>query len=229
MSAFLEKYYTNKGVRLIAGASVIGFEGRDNHVTRVLLGVEDPIQADIVVAGIGVTPVTDIAEDTGILVKHGIVVDEYLASNVKDVYAVGDVAEYYDVIFDKRRCIEHWDNAVTQGQCAMQSMMGTPHAFVHVPYFFSDIFDLSFEFWGDTTGADDIVYRGDTASGSFSVWWLKEQVLVAAFLMSRPDEERESVAEWIECLQKLSADDLRDTSQPISKAVVAELEAERSK
>ena len=221
MSAFFEKYYRRKGVRILSGATVTGFEGRDNHVTRVLTDTEDTVEADLVVVGIGVLPATDIAEDTGITIHHGIVVDEYLTTNIKEVYAVGDVAEYYDVIFDKRRCIEHWDNAVAQAQCAMESMMSSPRAYVHVPYFFSDIFDLSYEFWGDTEGADDIVYRGDITGNSFSVWWLKDQILVAAFAMNRPDEEREHIPEWIECLQKLSADALRDTSLPIAEAAMA--------
>ena len=221
MSAFFEKYYRRKGVRLLSGASIVGFEGHNDHVTRVLFDMEDPVEADIVVAGIGVELVTDIVEGSGISVRHGIVVDEYLTTSVKEVYAVGDVAEYYDVIFDKRRNIEHWDNAVAQAQCAMESMMGTQRAFVHVPYFFSDVFDLSYEFWGDTSGADEIVYRGDPTTKSFSVWWLKDQILVAAFIMNRPDEEREAVPEWIECLQKLSSEALRDTSQPIAEAVMA--------
>src|SRR5215471_2817266 len=71
-----------------------------------------------------------------------------------------------------------------------RALAGERAPFRHVPYFFSDVFDLSYEFWGDAADADEIVERGDLASTSFSVWWLKGQRLVAAFAMSRPEEER---------------------------------------
>lgn len=58
------------------------------------------------------------------------------------------------------------------------------------PYFFSDVFDLSYEFWGDPSGADAIIERGDITTTSFSVWWLLQNQVVAAFTMNRPDEER---------------------------------------
>ena len=62
---------------------------------------------------------------------------------------------------------------------ARESLSGDRAPFVHVPYFFSDVFDLSYEFWGDSSGADDIVERGDLSSSSFSVWWLRQGRLVA--------------------------------------------------
>jgi hypothetical protein len=76
-------------------------------------------------------------------------------------------------------------------------MMGKPQPFIHVPYFFSDLFDLSYEFWGDAEGADTVLYRGKMESGKFSVWWFLKERLVAAFIMRRPDEERELAPKWI--------------------------------
>ena len=75
---------------------------------------------------------------------------------------------------------------------------------MHVPYFFSDVFDLSSEFWGDTFGADEVIERGDVASSSFSVWWLRQKRLVAAFTMNRPEEEREAAPRLIESKQAIS-------------------------
>ena len=86
--------------------------------------------------------------------------------------------------------------------------------FVHVPYFFSDVFDLSYELWGDMTDADEVVERGDLGSTSFSVWWLKQQRLVAAFTMNRPDEERNAAPQWIESKRRLSANELREGKWP---------------
>ena len=101
-------------------------------------------------------------------------VNEYLETNQRDIYAAGDVASYYDVLFGKHRRAEHWDNAVSQGQHCARALLGERTPFVHVPYFFSDVFDLSYEFWGDPSGADEIVERGDLSSSSFSVWWLRQ-------------------------------------------------------
>jgi len=91
--------------------------------------------------------------------------------------------------------MEHWDNAVKQGQYLARRLSGESEPFKNIPYFFSDVFDLSYEFWGDTAGAERIEYRGDVNSSSFSTWWLKGEKLVAAFAMNRPDSEREKASQ----------------------------------
>jgi NADPH-dependent 2,4-dienoyl-CoA reductase/sulfur reductase-like enzyme len=166
------------------------------------------------VVGIGVRPATEILAGSGIEVGDGVPVNEYLETGVPGIYAAGDVANYHDKLFDKRRRVEHWDNAVSQGQHCGRTLLGERAPFVHVPYFFSDVFDLSYELWGDITGADEVVERGDLSSTSFSVWWLLEQRLIAAFVMNRPDEERNAAPRWIESKQRLSADELRAGKWP---------------
>src|SRR5262249_35283861 len=96
--------------------------------------------------------------------------------------------------------------------------MGQAVPFKHVPYFFSDIFDLSYEYWGDSSNADQIVHRGDTTSNSFSVWWLHQERLRAVFVMNCPDEERNAAPKWIESSQRVSASKLADASQTILAA-----------
>jgi hypothetical protein len=96
--------------------------------------------------------------------------------------------------------------------------MGERAPFKHVPYFFSDVFDLSYELWGDTSGADQVVYRGDRTTKSFSVWWLKADNLVAAFVMNRPDEEREAAPKMIEAQQPVDAVKLADEAAPVASA-----------
>jgi hypothetical protein len=97
--------------------------------------------------------------------------------------------------------------------------MGERAPFRHVPYFFSDVFDLSYEFWGDPDGAENVIYRGDLSGTSFSAWWLRQSAAVAAFVMGRPDDERENAARWIESAQRLSAARLADETSPISAAI----------
>jgi NADPH-dependent 2,4-dienoyl-CoA reductase/sulfur reductase-like enzyme len=179
------------------------------------------IQCDVVIAGIGVSPVIDLLKNSGLDLDNGILVNEYLQSSHPDVFAAGDVANYKDVLFGKRRRVEHWDNAVSQGQYCAKALRGDKAAFRHVPYFFSDVFDLSYEYWGDSSGADQVVHRGDLSSNSFSVWWVRQQQLVAAFAMNRPDEERNVAPKWIESKQTVSVAKLKDASQPIEAASVA--------
>src|SRR5260370_22334899 len=123
----------------------------------------------MVVGGIGGSPVTELLAGSGIEVNNGVVVNEFLETNQDGIYAAGDVANYVDTLFGKRRRVEHWDNAVSQGQHCARALTGDRAPFVHVPYFFSDVFDLSYEYWGDSSGANEIVDRGDLTSTSFSV------------------------------------------------------------
>ena len=217
MSSFFETYYAARGVRLIKSMSVAEFRG-DGIVNSAVLRNGQTIQCDLVVAGIGVEPVVDVVASSGLDISNGILVNEYLQTSDPDIFAAGDVANYQDVLFGKRRRVEHWDNAVSQGQYCARSLSGDRTPFRHVPYFFSDVFDLSYEFWGDSSGADQVVPRGDVSSRSFSVWWLRQQRVVAAFAMNRPDEERNVAPKWIESREKVSTAKLTDVSQPIVTA-----------
>jgi 3-phenylpropionate/trans-cinnamate dioxygenase ferredoxin reductase subunit len=196
MSESFRRYYESHGVRLLLHSNVIRLTGNGQVKSADLAGGRR-VDCDMVVAGIGVAPVTEIFK--GVILGNGVHVNEFLEASDPDVYAAGDVANYYDVLFKKRRRVEHWDNAVSQGQHVGRSLLGERKSFVHVPYFFSDIFDRSYEFWGDTTGAIRTVYRGDVNGTSFSAWWLDEASrLLAAFVMNRPDEEREAAPRLIE-------------------------------
>ena len=197
MSAFFEKYYTDRGVKLL----------KRTETTAAAVG------AGLLVAGVGVRPLTDLAEKAGLPVDNGILVNEFLETANRGIFAAGDVANYPDSLFgNKRRRVEHWDNAVSQGQHLARTLLGKREPFVHVPYFFSDVFDLSYELWGDTSKSDRIVHRGDLHTNSFSVWWLSGDTLAAAFVMNRPDEERELAPEWIRSKKALSPQRLRDSA-----------------
>jgi NADPH-dependent 2,4-dienoyl-CoA reductase/sulfur reductase-like enzyme len=205
MSAFFQKYYEERGVKLMPGSKVEAFIG-DNQVKAIKLESGQQLPVDFVVVGIGVEPAIELLAGTELNISNGILTNEYLETNIPDVYAAGDVANYYDVVFNKQRRIEHWNNAVQQGRHAAQVMSGVRKPYRELPYFFSDVFDLSWEFWGDTQGADQVSYRGDIAQGSFSVWWTKEGRLVGAFVMDRPDEERELAQKLIKEQRQISSD-----------------------
>src|SRR5438445_3243661 len=159
MSEFFERYYSSRGVRLLKKEGIASLQGRSRM--DVLLSGGRKISCDMVVAGVGAAPVTSLFAKTGLAVENGIVVNEYLETRETGVFAAGDVANYPDQIFNKRRRVEHWDNAVSQGQHWANIVRGERQPFLHVPYFFSDVFDLSYELWGDAEGATQTVARGD--------------------------------------------------------------------
>jgi 3-phenylpropionate/trans-cinnamate dioxygenase ferredoxin reductase component len=218
MSAFFEQYYTARGVRIVKEARVASLEGK-GAVQAVVFGDGKKISCDVVVVGVGAVPVTEPVEKSGVTVENGIVVNEYLEAERAGIYAAGDVANYPDKIFGKRRRVEHWDNAVSQGQHWAQVVLGEKEPFIHVPYFFSDVFDLSYELWGDPEGANETVVRGDSNTSSFSVWWLKDNQVVAAFVMNRPDEERQVAPEWIKSRQTVSRERLADKTKSVLEAI----------
>ncbi len=218
MSSFFEDYYAARGVRFIRAATVTEVRG-DEAVNAVVLNGDRAIECEMVVAGIGVRPVTDVLANSGVDVADGVMVNEYLETSQTGIYAAGDVANYQDLLFEKHRRVEHWDNAVSQGQYCARALMGDRTSFKHVPYFFSDVFDLSYEYWGDSSGADQVVHRGDLSSKSFSVWWLREKRLIAAFTMNRPEEERDLAPKWIETKQVVSDAKLQDASGSVSAAL----------
>jgi len=215
MSAFFERYYTARGIQLFKQANIAALEGKGS-VNAVVLDDGTRIPCDMAVVGVGAAPVTELFAKTEISNDNGIVVNEYLETARPSVFAAGDVADYPDLIFDKRRRAEHWDNAVSQGQHWARVVLGDRQPFVHVPYFFSDVFDLSYELWGDSDGATQTVVRGEPDSSKFSVWWLKQDRLVAAFVMNRPDEEKNVAPEWIRSKQPVSAKRLADQAHALT-------------
>jgi NADPH-dependent 2,4-dienoyl-CoA reductase/sulfur reductase-like enzyme len=218
ISDFFERYYGKRGVEILPGNLVDAFVGENSRVTHVQLKSGEHLPADMVVVGVGVEPNTEILTNTPIEVDNGVLVNDYLETNIPGIFAAGDVARYPDKLFGEYRRFEHWDNAVAQGTHIARVMSGERKPFVHVPYFFSDVFDLSYEYWGNASAADEDYVRGDIESGSFSVWWIKDDHPVAAFVMNRPDEERELAHRWIETQRPISLDQLTDADQPLAEA-----------
>lgn len=218
MSAFFRSYYEARGVKFISNVRPMWFSNGKGAV-KVAFTDRTEVETDMVVAGVGVQPAVDLFAGTPLQVDIGLLVNTYLETNVADVYGAGDVIRFPDRIFDRLRHIEHWDNAAESGKYAVRRMLGVvDEPYDYLPYFFSDVFDLSYEFWGDHVGFDRAVYRGDVNSGKFSTWWLKGDRVLAAFVMGRPDDERDAAQSWIRERAQVSADVLKDEARPIADA-----------
>ncbi len=154
--AFLNSYYEVKGVKLLDSESVKSVRTAGSK-TIVTTGTGIEISADGVVAGLGIQPNTALAEQAGLMVDNGIVVDELLRTSNPDIYAAGDVANFYSAALDKRMRVEHEDNANVMGEMAGRNMAGQSDIYSHQPYFYSDLFDLGYEAVGELDTALDIV------------------------------------------------------------------------
>jgi len=196
VSTFFERQFAGHGVTFLKSDSVVALTHK-NRECQVVLKSGKQVSTDFVVAGIGVTPAMELFQGTALVMNDGIKVNKFLETCVPGIWAAGDITNYPDQIFHRRMRVEHWDNAVEQGRVAMRNMMGHIQPFIHVPYFFSDVFDLSYEFWGDAEGHDQVVYRGNMSQKQLSVWWLKKKTLCAALIMNRPEEERVVAPRWI--------------------------------
>jgi len=156
LARFLNSYYAEKGVTLLASETVKSVRKMDGRMI-VTTGHGQDIPADGVVAGLGIQPNTGLAEQAGLKVDDGIVVDELLRTSDHDIYAAGDVANFYSAALDRRMRVEHEDNANVMGELAGRNMAGQSDIYSHQPYFYSDLFDLGYEAVGELDSSMDIV------------------------------------------------------------------------
>lgn len=155
LSSFLNGYFHDKGVQILAGEKVRGLERTGERYT-VSSESGKTLSADAVVAGLGIEPELDLAQSLGLKVDNGIVVDEELRAT-PDIYAAGDVANFFSAPLGVRRRVEHEDNANTMGAMAGRNMAGAAEKYDHLPYFYSDLFDLGYEAVGEFGVGMDIV------------------------------------------------------------------------
>lgn len=148
LSQFVNGYYRDHGVELLPGEMVSGIDKAGDKV-EVKTKAGKSISADGVVAGIGIKPNTELAESLGLKVDNGIVVDDHLETSAPGIYAAGDVASFYNPVLGRHMRVEHEDNANTMGRAAGRAMAGQVEPYTHLPYFYSDLFDLGYEAVGE--------------------------------------------------------------------------------
>jgi len=156
LSEFLNGYFRGKGVDVLTGEKVRALEKKGERFTVNTEGGK-ALSADAVVAGIGIEPEVGLAKSLGLKIDNGIVVDEQLRAAPPDIFAAGDIANFYSPALDMRRRVEHEDNANTMGAMAGRNMAGASEKYEHLPYFYSDLFDLGYEAVGEFGAGMDIV------------------------------------------------------------------------
>jgi 3-phenylpropionate/trans-cinnamate dioxygenase ferredoxin reductase component len=176
------------GVEVFGGEEVEAFEG-SGRVEQVVTKSGRTVEGELVVVGAGVRPDVMIAERAGLEVDDGIVCDPKLETSAPGIFAAGDVCSYDSVIHGRRLRVEHWDVALQQGRHAARGMLGESEPYREVPYFFSDLADwASFEYVGPAYEWDEVIFRGDSADGEFSAWYLKDGAVKATLAAGRSED-----------------------------------------
>jgi len=149
LAHFLNEYYQGKGVDVITSDSVASVT-KEGERFIVRTGSGRAIETDGVVAGIGLRPNVELAEAAGIKIDNGIVVNEKLETSLADIYAAGDVVNFFHTGLGKRTRVEHEDNAIFMGKLAGRNMAGASETYTRIPMFYSDLFEFGYEAVGET-------------------------------------------------------------------------------
>ena len=221
VSEFFSKYFRERGVELIFGEGIKEFSGT-TQVEGVVTRSGKIVPCDIVAIGIGVHPEIGFLANSGIDVDDGILVNQHLETNRPGIYAAGDVANFYDPIARTRYRAEHWDNAVKQGRIAAWNMLGERQSWRTVSYFFSDVFDLTFNVAGSTEESEERILRGTIKDKSFSVLYLGNERLRGAFLLDQSFVEAKAAGALIANRSDISTSkrELTNSRFPLSRAAV---------
>jgi 3-phenylpropionate/trans-cinnamate dioxygenase ferredoxin reductase subunit len=182
VGAFYADYHRKRGAKVITGASVAQFRGKDALEAAVLSNGEE-MPCELAVVGIGIVPVCDML--AGVDTRDGLITDEFCRTQIEDVFAAGDVAKSWRPRLNRSVRLEHFDNAQQQGAAAARSMCGKLEAYDPIPFFWSDQYDLGMQYYGSCAGWDEVVLRGQPAQESFIAFYVKDGRIDAACLVNR--------------------------------------------
>ena len=223
----LASVHREKGVELVLEDSVAAFEGA-GRVERVRTKKGRILECDLVVAGIGIVPNSELLAAAGAAVDNGVLVDERCRTSLPDVFAAGDVANHLHPIFGRLR-VEHWNNGYQQGRAAARSMLGDTQPYDYLHSFWSDQYEHLIEYVGFAAGWDRLVFRGRPESRKFLGFYLKDGLVRAAVGLNRggdpedpkADSELKVVADLIRRRVPVDAAKLADEDVDLRRVAAA--------
>ncbi len=171
LALYLNRYYREKGVQVMTGEQIVDVNESGLGPMLRTAG-QRVIEADAIVAGIGIEPNVELAQAAGLALDNGVVVDELLRAGRPEVFAAGDVANFASSALAGRMRVEHEDNALTQGRAAGRNMAGAGEPYDHLPFFYSDLFDLGYEAVGELDPRLETVVEWKTPNREGVVYYL---------------------------------------------------------
>lgn len=218
-SEFLTRYHMDHGVKLMLHRSAQAFEEKEGRVCAVKLDDGQAVQADIVLMAAGNIPEFSLAAEAGLECEGGIVVDDRCRTSDPLVFAAGDCTRHPSVRYGRRIQIESVDNALEQARVAAAGMCGRKVQHAHVPWFWSDQYDLKLQIVGLSDGYDEIVVRGDPDKPGFSVWYLRDSEVLCMETVNNPLEFMQA-GRWVGARVKVDARVLQEVSTDLDDAVI---------
>jgi len=189
LASFFEKEHREHGVDLRTGVLVDCIEERDGRAAGVRLADGCVIEADMVIVGIGIVPEVGPLVDAGAEGGNGVVVDEFCRTSLPDIYAIGDCAAHGNVYGEDALIrLESVQNASDMAMTVARALTGKPQPYEAVPWFWSDQYDLKLQTAGLATRHDSHVLRGDPATRSFSLIYLKGGIVCALDCVNAPKD-----------------------------------------
>ncbi|MDQ0030234.1 NAD(P)/FAD-dependent oxidoreductase [Arthrobacter bambusae] len=218
LGAFFRSVHEKHGVQFRLPASAAEITGTGNKASAVVTNSGEVLPADLVVMAVGVAPDTALAEAAGLEIGNGILVDSSLRSSSPDVFAAGDVANALHPFTGDHHRSEHWSNALNGGKVAAKAMLGQDAMLDVVPYFYTDQFDVSMEYWGYPTLAAGSapVIRGSLAENTFLAFWLRDGAVVAGMSVNQQRVQK-PVKALISGRVPVDVDRLTDPAVPIDQ------------
>lgn len=186
VSRVIQQYLESKGISFILNDSLKEIQGKSAITSN-----SRRLETDMLLIAVGITPNVELAKESGIQVDNGIIVNEYLETSAKDIYAAGDIANIFDPREGRRKRIEHWNNAEYTGKLAARNMAGNREAYNFISSIWSDIFDIHIESAGETRNYDEYVIRGkfESQRPRFSVIYLKGGTIKGYLAINRNVKE----------------------------------------
>jgi len=221
ISDYCAKLHAAQGVGIKLGATPAEIAAENGRVNAVVLTDGTRIPANLVVVGIGVLPNIALAQDAGLATANGIIVDEYLRTEDPYIYAIGDCAAHPNPFAGARVRIESVQNAVDQAECVAAAICGQPEAYNNVPWFWTDQFDMKLQMAGLSSGYDRSITRGDPETRKFSVFYFREERLVAVDSINRPADHiaaRKLIGARVSLTPEQAADESIDLKSLIGMA-----------
>jgi len=179
VSHFYQDLHRDAGVDLRLDTAVESFDIDDNKIKSVKLTDGTVLECATVLVGIGATPETKLAEEAGLEIDNGIIVDEHTQTSVPNIWAAGDCSNFPYPRYGRRVRLESVPNAIEQAKVTAANMLGDNKVHNALPWFWSDQYDVKLQTVGLMQGFDDLILRGKPENKSFSVWYFKEGKLLA--------------------------------------------------
>ena len=219
LSRFYEAEHRAHGVDLRTGVQVECIEEKDGRVSGVWLAGGEVVPADMAIVGIGIIPAVAPLIAAGAQGGNGVVVDEYCRTSLPDIYAIGDCAAHANGFADGATIrLESVQNANDQASTAAKAITGNLEPYKATPWFWSNQYDLKLQTVGLSIGFDQTVVRGDTATRSFSVVYLKNGRVIALDCVNAVRDYVQG-RKLVETRAKIDPDLLADATRPLKELI----------